>query len=605
MKERKYAGFGLRIWMGLIDIVSYSLFTGILAIIVGHAVELKPNSDINYLVSFIVTVIIPVIITFLLWKYKGGSVGKITRKARIVDIETGNAPTNKQLILRMLGSFLSGFSCFLSYLNVAIDSRKQSWHDKLSGTCVVKNSKLEDYKLTPATLTKKRDKVFTSIGVSIVSLLLIGCAIVGYMALQDEDLLPGAKEFMSLEKIVEENPRDNGFYFLLGFGCKEDEDPHQIGYDWVQRQNKYVSELKIDNVLQRSNNNDKLPSLHTNFRTQLSNINTNTTIDSILTHSTIIESNYKSLDYLLERYNKIGSHSYIKNTITPTTFSQGIDPFNFIDLNILLDYWILKEYNSGNKDSAYLLKDLIRKNNYLFENGSSLMDVFIYEFILNQHLHTLSLILDLHMDMDMEFFADMVDTPNRINWDSIWVYKKREEISMALSLYNFMTIHPQDEYRIQNFINRLSMKYKLKLNKHVNLAFKSYKRMISLSRLDGVNYHNSPKIEYKFEYDWFKVLLDPLGETMKVNVDNILGGYVGKEHKLHGLFSLLKLKIMILDQRIATEDIPTFLRKQVATYYNPFTGKAINWDSENSMLYFVRPGYEDEERVELKIILDK
>jgi len=125
--------------MGFIDVVVYSLFTALTAILLGFVIKLTPNSDISYLVGFIVNVVIPVTITFLLWKYKGGSVGKITRKVRIVDIETGNAPTNMQLVLRMLGSFLSGFSFFLSYLNVAVDSRNQSWHDKLSGTCIMKN----------------------------------------------------------------------------------------------------------------------------------------------------------------------------------------------------------------------------------------------------------------------------------------------------------------------------------------------------------------------------------------------------------------------------------------------------------------------------------
>lgn len=593
--------------MAFIDIVAYSLFTVIVSLIVGHAVEMNPNSDLNYLVSFIVTILIPIIITFLLWKYKGGSVGKITRKTRIVDIKSGNPPTNKQLVLRMLGSFLSGFSFFLSHLNVAVDSRKQSWHDKLSETCIINDSKREDYKFTPSPFPIKRDKVFTTIGISIVSILLIGCLTISYIALQDDELLPGAAKWMNPEKFVEDNPRDNGFYYLIGLDCKEDADPYTVGYEYVKRNNEQIEEIKENFAFTLSRTVKSLPINDDFVKTNHFSVNKNTTIDSILIYSDLIENAYNSMTILHDRYEKIESFSYFNNSLTPHTYSTEPFIINVVNYNRMMNYKILKDYYNGDTGAIDRLIGLIHTNQFAFRNSCTLLNILEFTIVLNQNMHTLSLILDMDDELNYNDINEKINYPERINWDPIWKHQNLSYLSYGLSLYNGMTLYPENEYKIENFINNLNIRYKLKINKLINSYYTDYLKWRDISTLNGFDYYVTPNDSPKFEFNRIDNFLNPLGERLNISAFNINGRYIGKEHDLHGLFTLFKLKLMILEQKIAPKDIPEFLESQAANFHNPFTYEAISWDKENSTIYFTNHGYglNDEERTELKLNLKR
>ena len=58
--------------------------------------------------------------------------------AKIVDAKTGGKPSTKQCVVRYFAYILSFIPFGLGFLWVAFDSKKQSWHDKLAGTVVVK-----------------------------------------------------------------------------------------------------------------------------------------------------------------------------------------------------------------------------------------------------------------------------------------------------------------------------------------------------------------------------------------------------------------------------------------------------------------------------------
>ena len=57
--------------------------------------------------------------------------------AEIVDAATGGKPGNRQLLIRYIGYYLSTIPLLLGLVWVAVDPRKQGWHDKLAGTVVV------------------------------------------------------------------------------------------------------------------------------------------------------------------------------------------------------------------------------------------------------------------------------------------------------------------------------------------------------------------------------------------------------------------------------------------------------------------------------------
>ena len=76
-------------------------------------------------------------VLIVFWRYCGATPGKLALGMRIVDARTGQPPTTARLLVRFLAYFLSALPLYLGFLWVAIDRRKQGWHDKIAGTIVI------------------------------------------------------------------------------------------------------------------------------------------------------------------------------------------------------------------------------------------------------------------------------------------------------------------------------------------------------------------------------------------------------------------------------------------------------------------------------------
>jgi uncharacterized RDD family membrane protein YckC len=88
--------------------------------------------------DFILSYVLPAVAVVLFWIYKSATPGKMLVHAKIVDADSGEPASKKQLIIRYLGYYLSGLVLMLGFIWVAIDPRKQGWHDKLANTLVVR-----------------------------------------------------------------------------------------------------------------------------------------------------------------------------------------------------------------------------------------------------------------------------------------------------------------------------------------------------------------------------------------------------------------------------------------------------------------------------------
>ena len=73
------------------------------------------------------------------WYFFQATPGKIAVKTKIVDAKTGGEPHMGQYIGRYFAYILSAIPFGLGFLWIAWDSRKQGWHDKLSGTVVIQS----------------------------------------------------------------------------------------------------------------------------------------------------------------------------------------------------------------------------------------------------------------------------------------------------------------------------------------------------------------------------------------------------------------------------------------------------------------------------------
>lgn len=73
----------------------------------------------------------------LLWKHRGTTVGGTI--CRIQVVRTDDAPMDwNTAVVRALGCILSAFAAGLGFIWIAIDRDQESWHDKISGTVVVR-----------------------------------------------------------------------------------------------------------------------------------------------------------------------------------------------------------------------------------------------------------------------------------------------------------------------------------------------------------------------------------------------------------------------------------------------------------------------------------
>ena len=74
------------------------------------------------------------------WRYCGATPGKLAVGVKIVDAQTGQAPATRRLVIRLLCYLVSALPLYLGFLWIAVDRRKQGWHDKIAGTVVVEET---------------------------------------------------------------------------------------------------------------------------------------------------------------------------------------------------------------------------------------------------------------------------------------------------------------------------------------------------------------------------------------------------------------------------------------------------------------------------------
>lgn len=137
-----YAGFWDRLGASIIDgllafLVLLLLFSSVFGVI-----DLPDDNPVGLVQNLvlILSYILPVAITLAFWIAKGATPGKMALRLRIVDAKSGEPASKVQLTLRYLGYYVSSLPFCLGFLWVAIDKRKQGWHDKIAGTVVLQNA---------------------------------------------------------------------------------------------------------------------------------------------------------------------------------------------------------------------------------------------------------------------------------------------------------------------------------------------------------------------------------------------------------------------------------------------------------------------------------
>jgi uncharacterized RDD family membrane protein YckC len=82
--------------------------------------------------SIVVIVAYPIVF----WSLAGQTPGKAVMGLRIVRLD-GKRMTVWRAVVRYVGSWLAALPLGLGFIWILLDKRRQGWHDKIAGTCVV------------------------------------------------------------------------------------------------------------------------------------------------------------------------------------------------------------------------------------------------------------------------------------------------------------------------------------------------------------------------------------------------------------------------------------------------------------------------------------
>lgn len=138
MNEPVYAGFWIRLGALLIDLVVMLVVIYLpLSLIYGEEYWLG-EAFVQGFWDLFLGYVVPIVATIWFWLRFLGTPGKMVLGLRVVDAKTGGALSLGQAVLRYLAYIPAMVPLGLGLFWVGFDARKQGWHDKLSGTLVIR-----------------------------------------------------------------------------------------------------------------------------------------------------------------------------------------------------------------------------------------------------------------------------------------------------------------------------------------------------------------------------------------------------------------------------------------------------------------------------------
>jgi len=148
----EYAGFWRRLGAFIIDVIVISIPSWIMGPIWGLGIYGLENSNgfpwestFSDLPPFVFADFVPTIIGIAyfisLWAWRGQTVGQMVAQIKVIRAD-GTEVGVGTAIIRYLGYIVCALTLFIGFLWIAIDRRKQGFHDMMADTVVVKVPKV-------------------------------------------------------------------------------------------------------------------------------------------------------------------------------------------------------------------------------------------------------------------------------------------------------------------------------------------------------------------------------------------------------------------------------------------------------------------------------
>lgn len=140
LAQIQYAGFWRRFAATMVDglVVAIVIYVP-LSLIYGEQYWLG-DDVINGFWDVVLSYILPFVGTIWFWLRYLGTPGKMALHLEVVDAKTGTKMSSDQAVLRYFAYLASILPLGLGFIWVAVDRRKQGWHDKLAGTVVIRRA---------------------------------------------------------------------------------------------------------------------------------------------------------------------------------------------------------------------------------------------------------------------------------------------------------------------------------------------------------------------------------------------------------------------------------------------------------------------------------
>jgi len=123
----RYAGFWIRVAANVLDALIIGAINQALLLTTGG--------------SLVLAGVVPPVLIIGSWIALGASPGKMICRLRIVDEPTGGRPTVWQCIGRYFMALVAILCAGVGYFWIAIDPRRQGWHDKIVRTLVIREAR--------------------------------------------------------------------------------------------------------------------------------------------------------------------------------------------------------------------------------------------------------------------------------------------------------------------------------------------------------------------------------------------------------------------------------------------------------------------------------
>jgi len=587
-----YASAGRRILGFFCDLVTfifiYWIYTLILKLLI---VVDSPESAISKVILSLIFAILDMV---LIQYYLKASPGQLLLGLQTLNAQNGEKVSFVRLLLRSILIPVSTTAFFMGMIWASVDSRKQTAHDKITGTIVIRKRKDEEPSEWPTESVEDAKKFRAMrILVLLVSLmLLVLVPTVFYLLGTDEVLSDQAREMFYQEE-VQIPAEENAYYWLNGFGLPKELDVIATVKEWVDSENERITQYLDTGDIRFARG------IVIEKDLSLDEIDTkkflkfdSSGVAYINEHKDQIFEFYGNADHFKSRYEKLGEQNRFYTEVLPSTMAQHINGIRLIRFQRIEKAWMYMNYLDGNRrETLEILGKRIETSRKLMTNS----DVMLVRLMA-------SVLIDIQVSLlDDLMQAEGIPSEELVVFTLNLKPLNQEERSLknALRYEAKLKLNIKDVFSGQK-IESTNTHLIFKENSTANALAECYQRAIEVSEMDGPDFlENRNSIVPEPSISQY---VRNLYGTYLSSFDVTYLDYAAKGYNLNCYMMLLKAKAAILAGNIDEAELENFLFENRETYYNCFNEGPLEWDAEQNELFFTDPSkYADKDDNRVKI----